>query len=389
MPAPLRSLRSARPLPSAALACGLLVAAAAPAPAEEYKNAGHAAGIGFGLLSARDYDAAREPLEAAREMLLADGDARLRDFQLRSVQRGLMLVYAKGGEPERLFEAGDWLARRTDPEHDATLRMTVGTMVGAVSGDRKGRAKLRKKYETALEENAEDRVALLALSGVAEADEDLGRAQDYLGRLIAVDRESAGGARPRDLMSYARLVERSGDRAAAAMAYEALSEEAETAENDRAFAPSSAGRLALTAAQHWRAAGDDANARRAAERASRIGDVGLDGAMSYYFHDWLGDLWVDLGEPAKAVPHFKRAIEVTTIDGYRTSSRGALADAEAALAARPETDGAETDEPMTETAEPDAEKAKADKAAARKARKAAARAARRAKKAGAEQSGDE
>ena len=368
-----------RRLSAAALACGLLIAAPPPAPADDYANAGHAAGLGFGQLSARDYEAARGPLEAARELLLADPGARLRDFQLTQVQRGLMTVYAELDEPAALFEAGDWLARRTDPKHDATLRAVVRQMVRAVSGEEDGkpRKRLRRKYEAALEEDAGDRVALLVLAGVAEADGDPERAADLLGRLIAVDRETDRGAAPRDRMERAELIERTGDRGAAAGAYLELSEAAEAADNERAFAPSSAGRLALSAAQNWHAAGDDEKARTAAERASRLGDAGLDGTMSYYFHDWLGDLWVELGEPAKAIPHFERAVAVTTIDGYRTSSRGSLADARAAVAGNP----AAAAEPA---AEPDSDRAKTDREAVRKARRAARKAAREAKKAAGE-----
>ena len=323
-----RALRFSAPL----LAAALLATAA---PAQEYKTAEQALSVGIAHARARDFEAARAPLEAAREMMLADRKEGTKknpraDFALDNLHRALMATYAELGEAGPLFETGDWMLRNTD--RPASRSMTARVMLG-YARSKKDRDLLRTRYEAALKEDADDRIALRMLSDVAGAERTYDRAAELLGRVVELDAKTEDGADARDRVEHARLLGLADEHAASAKAYDALAAEAEKIEGDptETFGPSStAGNLHLAAARAWLEAGDQKSARTAADAAEAAGDAHLDDPHPYYFHDWLGDVWVELGEPAKAVPHFEKAVESTTIDGYRKSSRESLEKARAA-----------------------------------------------------------
>ena len=84
--------------------------------------------------------------------------------------------------------------------------LAMRSMLGYVR-TQKDRDLLRARFETALEKDPNDRVALRILSGVAESDRDPAKAAELLGRIIAADRKTDEGADGKDRAAHARLLE--------------------------------------------------------------------------------------------------------------------------------------------------------------------------------------
>ena len=347
----------------------------------KYKSARQALELGLAQWRADAYKEARGPLEAAHLMILEGLDPEKRPpFELRSVRRGLFEVYAELNEPALAFEMGEWLVR----DSSGPLQSLTARSVLALARTQENRDLLRARFEAALEENPDDGVALMMLANVAGLDGDPVQAAEYVARLAELDRDADGEADPTLRVARARLLERSRDYEAAAAEYDRLAAEAEGLGEDapQTFGVTqTAANLSLKAAQNWLKAQRRDEAAKAAALADRLGDAGLNDPHPYYFHDWLGDVWVNLDRPEKAIPHFRTAAESTHIEGYKKSSWGALAAARAAVAEQ------EAEKAKAEQAE--AERAKAEKAAARKARKAAKREAKQAAEGEAAEEGGE
>ena len=319
-------LRLARPL-APALAFLLLTGVA---PAQEFKTAEQAASVGIAHARAQDWEAARGPLEAARKMMLADREEGARaDFRLRNLHEALMATYSELGETEALFETGEWLMRNTD--HAAGRSLTGRRMLG-YARSKKDRDLLRGRFEEDLKKDAGDRIALVMLSDVAEADRDYDRAAELLGKYIALDRGTGTGPEPRARIEHARLLDKADKHEAAAKEYAELAAEAAKVGGDptETFGPSStAGNLWLKSAQAWVSAGDEKQAAAAAARAEEAGDEYLDDPHPYYFHSFLGGVYRDLDETAKAIPHLEKAVELARFG--RESDEKKLEEARAEL----------------------------------------------------------
>ena len=328
--------RLARPL--ALFAAAAVCASVPPAAAQESAEARRAAAEGFKHLRGRDHEAARGPLEDARDLLLAERNSEEAPARaLTDVQRALLSVYAELGEAGGVFDTGDWLMRNA--ARPAARSLTMRATLGYARGKRE-RDALRARYEKVLEAAPTDRVALRMLAAVAEADREPAEAAERLGQLIALDRETEAGADPRDRIERAGLLERAGEHEVAATEYGRLAAEAETlsakaaeekpagadapaektAENNvrEVFGPSStAGNLWVQAARNWSAADRTDEAREAADRAERLGDAGLEDPHPYYFHSFLGDVRLKLDDPGKALAHFQKALAAAANDPAR------------------------------------------------------------------------
>ncbi|NNJ26850.1 hypothetical protein [Alienimonas chondri] len=333
---------------SAGLALLALLLTASPAPAQKYTDAAAAVRAGFGHLRTRDYEAAVGPLEDARDLLSEGRAANAQPSRdLLNVQRALLTTYGELGETEDYWDTGDWILRHADSP--ATRSLTMRAMRRYARGKR-DRDQLREHYEAALTADPNDRIALRLLSELAEDDRDPKAAAERLGRLIDLDAATPAGPDRRDRAEYARLLEQSDEHERAATLFAELAAEAEQLEAARAengenggradgedatpFGPSlTAANLHLKTARNWLEADRTDEAREAAATADRLGDAGLDTPHDYYFHSFLGGVWAKLDEPAKALPHFEKAAEVATIDGYRKSSREAAQKARDAIAA--------------------------------------------------------
>jgi tetratricopeptide (TPR) repeat protein len=84
------------------------------------------------------------------------------------------------------------------------------------------------------------------------------------------------------------------------------------------------------AAAAWVRAGERPNALAAAERAEATGPETANDLLAHQWHRAMGDIYMGLDEPRKAIPHFEKAIEKTTIAGYLKDCKESLAKARAA-----------------------------------------------------------
>ncbi len=66
---------------------------------------------------------------------------------------------------------------------------------------------------------------------------------------------------------------------------------------------------------------------RVAEAAVKVEPEKRNDQLAHFFHRNLGDIFMQLNKPKKAIPHFEIAIEKTNIEGYVKDTKTSLAEA--------------------------------------------------------------
>jgi hypothetical protein len=85
------------------------------------------------------------------------------------------------------------------------------------------------------------------------------------------------------------------------------------------------------AAAAWLKAGDKTKAVAAAKKSTAAAPEKRGSQLTYFYHRGVGDVFLDSGEPALAIPQYKLAIKVGTIAGYLKDTKLKLLEAEDAV----------------------------------------------------------
>lgn len=67
--------------------------------------------------------------------------------------------------------------------------------------------------------------------------------------------------------------------------------------------------------------------RYSTEAAEKVEPEKRNDQLAHFFHRNLGDIFMQLNQPKKAIPHFEIAIEKTNIEGYVKDTKSSLAEA--------------------------------------------------------------
>jgi|GEM_PF-1164472 len=273
-----------------------------------YSSADEAFAVGAAFYNSRNFAKSLEPFEAA--LAMAPNDA----FRLK-VYRALIPAYRQLPEHEKLLTAIEYVVEHSDREAEKSL--LARSLVSFVH-ERGKTDDAIKRYEERLKKNPKDRTSLMLLSEIYTLLRlDPKRAAELTEQLLALKKEVGGELDVRGSAQLAMQYVRSGK----------LREGAELYEKIAPLDEKLAAWHYKEAAAAWLKAGEKTRAIAAAKKSAESPPEVRSEQLTYFWHRALGDVFLDGGDPKSAIPHYEKAIEKTTIDGYLKSSRERLEEA--------------------------------------------------------------
>ena len=279
---------------------------------EEYRSAAEAFRVGAAFHRSRNYVRAQAPLEIA--LKLAEKE-KLDDAFKANVHRALLAPYSRQKEAEPMLTTVEFLLEHPRSPAESSL-VRRGLLGWAREYDHV--ETLVKRYEDRLKQDQEDRTALFILSELyVRLKRNPERSAELISQLAKVEQASGRAADPRQMAQLAAQHVR-------ARKYK---EGAELFEQVAAADEKLAAWHWKEAAAAWLKAGDKAKALAAARKSAASTEEKRSELLAYFWRRGLGDVFLDAGEPALAVPHLEKALELTKIDGYRKSTAEKLQEA--------------------------------------------------------------
>ncbi len=276
----------------------------------QYQSADEAWRDAVKHLNARNYAASQEPLEAA--LRLAPDDA----YRLK-VYEALLPAYRLLPEPDKFVEACNVIL--TKSERDAQRSLTRRSLL-AFMHQRGKTDQLAHDYEDALKKNPNDRTALYVLSELyGQLKPNPQRAAELIQRLARLDQQQGKAPNVAQSAELARQYLQAKRFVDGAALYEQI-------------APLDAKLAAWhwkEAAAAWLKAKEPAKALAAAKKAEASPPEARSEQLVHFFHRNLADVFLAVGEPKAAIPHYEKAIQTTTIPGYLEGCKKSLEEARA------------------------------------------------------------
>jgi len=250
----------------------LAAACGAPTSAQEkysdYEDAMIAAGR---FLRKNDYPSAVPPLEAA--LTLAKDDA-----QRLKVYQALVPAYRQQPEIDNVLKAQEFIIRHTDRRAGRSL--AAGSVVSFAFQRGKLDA-ITERYDGQLQQNPKDPAALTILSSIyTQTKRNDPRTPALKQQLNEIDRDLAR-----------QLAQR-------------LEKDAETTPRTSAW-------LLKDASTAWLEAGDKPKALATAKRSAGGAPENRNQQLTQMWHEGLGDVFLQTGEPQLAITHYEVAIANT------------------------------------------------------------------------------
>lgn len=289
-----------------------LPAATMLAQESKYATFREAYNAGIAAVNGGDLAASREPLEAAAKLANTPRD------KLRA-HEALMIPYRELPEIEPMQQAAEYVIANND--FAATRLLTRGAMLSFIH--RRGKMKAAvDAYEVRLKKTPDDRTVLFVLTeAYATYMKDPARSALLAEKLGTIEKE-AGVAQ--DVGSQAHLAQqyvKAGKWKEGAELYETIAR----------IDPKLEAWHFKEAAAAWLKSGNKAKALLAAKKSEAAAHPENRGPLlTYFWHRGLADVFLDAGEPQLAIPHYEKAVAVSTIEGYTRDSRAKLESAKAA-----------------------------------------------------------
>jgi tetratricopeptide (TPR) repeat protein len=200
-------------------------------------------------------------------------------------------------EIDKMLEATAFIFEHAESTTEKSL---IARSLASFAHERGKVAEIVKLYEGKLKQNPGDKPALYTLAEIyRRAEPNATRREELLAALSEIEKEDAR-------------------------------QRAEKFEQLAAQQPDVAAWNWKEAASAWLQAGDTQKALEAAENAENAGPERRSDLTAHYWHKALGDIYLQLNEPRRAIPHYERAIEKTNIAGYIKACQEQLAKARAA-----------------------------------------------------------
>jgi tetratricopeptide (TPR) repeat protein len=295
----------------------------------KYATAKEAFQVGAAFYNSRNYKSSREPFEAALRMSGDDQEMQLKCY------KALLASYRNIPEFEPFRTAAEYII--TNDKRDASRSLTRRSYL-SFAYNRGQLANLVKRYEKQLKSNPDDRTALYLLSEIYSKGAGLPPSIDHSKRAIELiehlaklegQQREAAGEEPIE-MSAAEAAKISREKAKLARQYMQAKEYKKSAELYEEIASLDATTHAWNlkeAASAWLKLGDRENALRLALAAEKVPAESRNDQLTHFFERNLGDTFMAVGQPKKAIPHYEIAIQKTTIEGYVKDTRASLQEA--------------------------------------------------------------
>lgn len=287
------------------LACVGLSSGTEFAIGDDYKTYDDAMAAGAKALKAQNYLAAEEPLEAAVDLAKDD-------FTRIKVYRMLFPSYRLQPEITKMLNACEFILdhSQSSPEKSIIRRELLNFVKQRGKTD-----SLIEHFDKRLSQDENDRTALFVLSeayDVLKKDPEKGAAYtERFTKVVEADGEEV------DVLTYAKL----------AAQYVSSKKYQQGAELYEKIAPKEETMTAWhwkEAAAAWLKADEKEKALAAAQNSTKHGPESRSQLLTYYWNDQLGDVYLDLENPALAIPHYEAALKSTNIAGYIKSTEESL-----------------------------------------------------------------
>jgi tetratricopeptide (TPR) repeat protein len=240
------------------------------AVAADYKTYQAAIAAAQPLLRSRDYEAALEPLEAARDLAKDDRQRTQAYEALRQCYRQLPTIDGMVEAYEFLVEHADTKAGRSVTASDfAGFLRQRGQFAAAI-----------ERYEERLKTNENDVAALSVLP--------------------LIYKQSKTTDAPRGVELEKKLE---------ALNIALATKRAETLLKTALGDPKSAAHTYKDAAMAWLEAGEKEKARAAAELSLKSPPESRSSILTMFWREHLGDVFVEIGDPAVAAQQYEQALE--------------------------------------------------------------------------------
>lgn len=285
----------------------------------KYDTAEKAWGVGVALYNAKDFEASREPFEAALE-LAPDNEFRLKVYE------ALLPAYREIPEFEPFLTASEFIITHSKQDAHQSLARRAFLSFAYNRGQIKS---LIEQYEERLQKDDKDRTAVYILSEIyTSADRNPKRAIELIEQLQKLDAENKkSDDKPTDPVAAAKIAREKAKLAAQYMKAKEFEKSATLYEEIAPLDPTTHAWNLKEAAMAWLKNDNKDEARRLALKADEATAEARNDQLSHFFHRNLGDVLLAVGEPAKAAEHFKIAIEKTTIEGYVKDTKASLQEA--------------------------------------------------------------
>ena len=298
-------------------------------PRTKYTTAKEAFQVGAAFYNSRNFKSSREPFEAALKMAKDDDEMKLKCYQ------ALIPSYREIPEFEPYQTAAEYVI--THHKQDASRSLTRRAFL-SFAFNRGQIENLVKRYEKTLKKDPNDRTALYLLSeiyskgaGVAPSVSTSKRAIELIEQLAKVEgkRKEAAGEKPTE-MSPAEAAKISREKARLARQYlqaKDYKKSAELYEEIASLDPTTHAWNLKEAAAAWLKLGDKEKSLRLALAAEKAPAEARNDQLTHFFERNLGDTFMALGQPKKAIPHYEIALQKTTIEGYVKGTKASLDEA--------------------------------------------------------------
>ncbi|MCA9057905.1 MAG: protein kinase, partial [Planctomycetaceae bacterium] len=284
----------------------------------KYSTAQEALKAGAALVNAGKIQDSREPLEAALRLAKDDQEIKLRIYQ------ALLPAYRESPEFEPFQKAAEYIIE--NHPQDASRSLTRRAYL-SFAFNRGQMQNLVKRYENVLKKDKDNWMALYLLSEIYSSGAGLPNDVSHAERAVEVTeqlakinarRDRAAGQEEAD-RTPAELAAISREKSKLAQQYMRAKEyrkAAELYEEIAAYDPTTHAWNLKEAAIAWLKLEDRENAERLALAAEEAPPEVRNEQLTYFFERQLGDTFLALGHPDKAIPHFEAALKKTTIPGY-------------------------------------------------------------------------
>lgn len=285
----------------------------------KYASAEEAFRIGVAFYNSRNVKASRAPFEAA--IAQADDNA----FRVK-VYEGLLAAYREVPEFEPYQTAAEFIITHSDQESKRSITRRAYLSFAYNRGQMDN---LIKRYEGRLKTKADDYLAVFVLSELYSATrQNPQRAIELLKQLEQLDaaKPSKGGGIAADA-SAAKIAREKGNLARQYVQAKQYQQAAELYAEIAPLDPATEAWNLKESAAAWLKLENRAKALEMATQAGSATPEARNDQLAHFYHRNLGDIFVALGEHAKAIPHYEIAVKKTTIDGYVKATQASLDEA--------------------------------------------------------------
>lgn len=297
-----------------------------PKRSSKYRTAKEAFGVGAAFYNARNFDASREPFEAALKLGKDDDEMQLRCYE------ALLPSYRKLPEFGPFQTAAEYVIANSPQQ--ASRSLTRRSLV-SFAYQRGQIENLVRRYEKRLRKNPKEWMSLYLLSeiytrgsGVPNDVDAARRSIVLLKQLETMEAERArASGKPIGKLSKTESAKMAREKAKLANQYKRAKEYKKAATLYEEIAPLDETTYAWNlkeAASAWLKLNNKKEALRLAKAAEKAPAESRNDQLTHFFERGLGDIFMAVDQPAAAIPHYRIALEKTTIQGYVDGTKTSL-----------------------------------------------------------------